>query len=118
MGKLMSKLRETPALWPSIGKFRFWLAHVSQSMPRSYSYHYGLLARDRGQLLTDGSSSLLGGVKWVVCEEVDAMATLAWEAQARGEVVLVQRRFEPMWYEYIAIRCEQRGSRAEEGGVV
>lgn len=101
----MSKLPEiTPADWPEIGKFRFWLASAATHRPRTFTYHYGYLARDRGQFLPAQTASTLGGVKWVSCPEVEDLAELAWSAYERGEVVLVQRRHGEMWYEYLAIR--------------
>ncbi len=101
----MSKLLEiTPAEWPSIGKFRFWLESGATNRPRAFTYHYGFLARDRGQLVDAFTGSVLGGVKWVSCPEIEELAGLAWSAYERGEVVLAQRRRGDMWYEYLAIR--------------
>ena len=101
----MSKLLEiTPAEWPSIGKFRFWLVGGGPNRPRAFTYHFGFLARDRGQMVPVESASVLGGVKWVSCPEIEELAGLAWSAYERGEVVLAQRRHGDMWYEYLAIR--------------
>ena len=101
----MSKLLEiTGAAWPSIGKFRFWLASAIPNRPRTFVYHYGFLARDRGQTVPVETASVLGGVKWVSCPEVEELGAAAWSAYERGEVVLAQRRRGDMWYEYLAIR--------------
>jgi len=101
----MSMLPEVSvAAWPSIGKFRFWLKSGAAHRPRTFVYHYGFLARDRGQLVPVETPSTLGGVKWVSCPEVEELGAAAWSAYERGEVVLAQRRRGDMWYEYLAIR--------------
>ncbi len=102
---MISKLPEIsgPA-WPEIGKFHFWLRSGVSTLPPTFVYHYGLLARDRGQMVSVESDSILGGVKWVPCEEVEGLAALAWAAYERGEVFLVQRKHGDMWYEYLAVR--------------
>ncbi len=91
--------------WPSLGKFRFWLDWVSASSPLTFTYHYGFLALDKGQMLPVSGVAPLGAEHWVPCEEVTEMARLAYDAYEAGKVVLVQRRFEHLWYEYIAVRC-------------
>lgn len=91
--------------WPSIGKFRFWLDWSAPAAPRSFSYHFGYLALDKGQELPGPPGSLPGSTRWVECAEVTEIAELAWSACAAGKVLLVQRRFEPLWYEYIAVRA-------------
>lgn len=103
----MNKRVETIAAgWPSVGKFRFWLecGLSVPSLPRTFAYHYGMLSRDRGQTVETDTISVLGGVKWVPCPEIEEMAEMAWSAYERGEVVLAQRKHADMWYEYLAIR--------------
>ena len=113
---MMAKVPAVVKDWPTAGKCRFWLNHVSQSMPRTFVYHYGLLARDKGQWLADPDpAAILGCTHWVPCEEVTEMGRLAWDAAVRGDVMLVQRRFEEMWYEYIAVRCESRDAKVKKG---
>ena len=94
----------TGQTWPTIGRFKFWLGADTSGQDRTFTYHFGMLAKDRGMFVSFETPSFLTGVKWVVCEEVEALAAAAWKAYEDGQVVLVQRRHQDMWYEYIAIR--------------
>ncbi len=98
--------------WPSIGKFQFWLNWNTTATSRIFTYHYGFLALDKGQWLPGRTlGGIPGGERWVPCEEVTEIAALAWTAYEAGQVVLVQRKFEPLWYQYIAIRARGKDGR-------
>lgn len=93
---------ERQTLTPPLGVVRAWLDGVVGAFPSKapFIYHRGHLALDRESLVMGED----GNWKLVVCVEVDAGARLMWEAEARGEVVLTQKRIGTSDYLYQAQR--------------
>ncbi len=94
--------------WPEIGRLRFWLDCPFAIHDTRFVYHFGYLPQDRGQWLVNPDPVALGGLIWVPCVEVDALAKLAWKAYEQGTVTLVQYRYALFQYEYIAVRLKRR----------
>lgn len=78
-----------------IGNFKAWYAQSFRG--KSYVYHVGYLARDRETKPRDDTEK-------AYYAEIANVANYAYKLQEAGKVSLVQRRLEPMKFEYIAVK--------------
>lgn len=78
-----------------IGNFKAW--YTQSFRGKSYVYHVGYLARDRETKPRDETEK-------AYYAEIANVANYAYKLHEAGKVSLVQRRLEPMKFEYIAIK--------------
>lgn len=78
-----------------IVNFKAW--YVNSLRGKSYVYHVGYLARDRETKGKDPTEQ-------AYYDEIKRVADHAYRLQEEGRVSLVQRRLEPMKFEYIATK--------------
>lgn len=78
-----------------IVNFKAWYANALRG--KSYVYHVGYLAKDRETKGRDDTEK-------AYYDEIKRLADYAYKLHEAGKVSLVQKRVEPMRFEYIAIK--------------
>lgn len=80
-----------------IVNFKAWYTNALRG--KKYTYHVGYLARDREAKPRDAAEK-------AYYEEIGAVANYVFRMYEEGRITLVQKRLEPMRFEYIAIKVK------------